>query len=893
MTDLPSGTVTFLFTDIAGSTALWERDREAMAAAVERHLQLLRMAIETHGGVLFKTVGDAVQAAFPKAPAGVAAAFDAQRALLAEDWGEIGTLLVRMALHAGEADPDASGDYLAAPLNRLSRLLATGHGGQILLTHAVQQLVRGDLPPDTSLSDLGERRLRDLLEPERIWQVVASGLPADFPPLRTLEQHATNLPAQLTPFIGRERDIAGVIDLIEHEPGRLVTLTGPGGTGKTRLALAVAAEALDSFPDGVWFVDLSPLADPSLVVPTIASTLGLRGTSAVRPREMLTTFLREKRLLLVLDNFEHLLEAAPVVSDLLRGSPGLKVLVTSRAPLRLRGEQEAPIAPLDLPDPSRSESPEQLAQYEAVRLFIDRAHTVQPNFTFDAETAASVTEICWRLDGLPLAIELAAARVRILSPAAMLTRLERRLPLLTGGARDAPERQRALRDTIAWSHDLLLPEDQALFRRLGVFAGGWTLEAAEAVANLGHELDVFGSLESLVEQSLVRRIAGATGEPRFGMLETVREFALERLEASGEDEQSRRAHAAYLLDFAECAEQNIQGPEQSAWLDRLEVERGNFRAALAYLAGSQNHEAELRLAAALWPVWYYRGPLHEGVGHLEAALSRGDEVALPILAAANARGTHLNWTMGESDRALEYGQTAVAQAREVDDPGLIAWALYFQALVLAWDRGDWDAAVPLAQEAVDLASTVGPERTGWLLQIALGDLGTMVALQGDSERGVRLIQEALDQHRALGHHFGVAIRTAELGLVDQLGGRGEQAAARYAESLRLLERAGDEMSVALPMAGLVGIAADRGFHSQAARVLGMLEALRDHIGVGSKHGPPAVWHPVRQQGERLAREVLGEVAYAASFETGRGLPLVEARAEALTLADELVESPDG
>jgi predicted ATPase/class 3 adenylate cyclase len=893
MADLPSGTVTFLFTDIEGSTALWERDRAAMAKVVARHLTLLDAAIEAHGGVHFKTVGDAVQSAFETAPQAVSAAVDAQQALLGEAWEAVDDLQVRMAVHAGEAEPDARGDYLTAPLNRLSRLLSTGHGGQILLTHAVQQLTRGALPPGAELRDLGEHRLRDLLQPERVWQVLAPGLPATFPPLRTLEQHATNLPVQLTPFIGRERDITRIVEVIEHEPGRLVTLTGPGGTGKTRLALAVAAELLDAFPDGVWFVDLSPLADHSLVIPTIASTLGLRGTSSVPQEEMLTTFLRDKLLLLVLDNFEHLLEAAPVVSNLLRGSLGLKVLVTSRAPLRLRGEQEAPIAPLDLPDPLHSEPPEQLAGYEAIRLFIERAHAVHPDFTFDAEAAPSVTEICWRLDGLPLAIELAAARIRMLSPAAMLTRLERRLPLLTGGARDAPERQRALRNTIAWSHDLLPPENQALFRRLGVFAGGWTLEAAEAVANPAGELDVFSSLERVVEQSLVRRIAGATGDPRFGMLETVREFALERLEASGEAEQSRRAHAAFLLSFAEGAELSIQGSEQSAWLDRLEVERDNFRGALAYLAEAGDHATEVRLATALWPVWYYRGPLHEGASRLEAALSRGGNVELPILAAANARATLLHWTMGASNRAIEHAKTAVAQAREVGDLGLTAWALYFHALVLAWDRGEWDAAIPMTEEAVDLARAAGPESTGWLLQIALGDLGTMVALQGDPERGALLIQEALDQHRALGHHFGVAVRGAELGLVDQLGGRNAQAAARYAESLRLLEQAGDVMSVAMPMAGLVGIAAERGLHLQAARLLGMLEALRDRIGVASEHGPPAVWYPVREQGERLAREALGAAAFTESFEAGRALPLAEARAEALALTDELAECPGG
>jgi class 3 adenylate cyclase len=463
MSELPRGTVTFLFTDIEGSTALWERDRVATAAAVAEQIALLDAAIEAHGGVHFKTIGDAVQVAFPTAPAAVAATLAGQHALLATSWGEAGPLRVRMALHAGEAAPDDRGDYLAAPLNRLSRLLATGHGGQILLTQAVQQLARGQLPDNAELRDLGEHRLRDLLEPERVYQVLHPDLPANCPPLSSLDTRPHNLPRQPTPFLGREREIGELVRLLQRDDVQLLTLTGTGGTGKTRLALQAAAELIDHFDDGVYFVPLAPLSDPALIAPAIGNALGIREEGERSLAERLRDALATKHLLLVLDNMEHLVEGAPLVGELLTSSPHLKVLATSRLPLRLRAEREYPVPPLDLPRRMPPPLPEHLTQYTAVQLFIERAQAVNPDFVLDNENAPAVAEICHRLDGLPLAIELAAARVRMLSPQGMLPRVEKRLPLLTGGARDAPARHRTLRETIRWSHDLLSEQDQILF----------------------------------------------------------------------------------------------------------------------------------------------------------------------------------------------------------------------------------------------------------------------------------------------------------------------------------------------------------------------------------------------------------------------------------------------
>jgi predicted ATPase len=459
--------------------------------------------------VLYKTIGDGTQAAFGTAEDALRAAVASQRALLAEDWGELGPLRVRMALHAGEAIPDAHGDYLAAPLNRLSRLLATGHGGQILLAQTVQQLSRGALPAGSDLRDLGEHRLRDLLEPERVYQLVHPDLPDQFPPLTSLEHRPNNLPLQPTPFLGREHEVQQVVDLVRRPEVRLVTMTGPGGTGKTRLALQAAADLLDEFANGVFFVPLAGLSDPDLVPQAIAGALSIHEQSGQPLVEQLKEFLAAKPVLLVLDNVEHLVAAAPLVGQLLGVAPKLKVLATSRVPLRLRAEREYPVPPLGLPRRQPPPTLEQLTQFEAVRLFIERAQAVKPDFAVDNANGPALAEICHRLDGLPLAIELAAARVRMFPPQALLARLEHRLPMLTSGARDAPERQRTLRNTIAWSYDLLVPEDQVLFRRLAVFAGGATFQAIEAVTNADGSRDVFGGLERLLEQSLLRQDVGS------------------------------------------------------------------------------------------------------------------------------------------------------------------------------------------------------------------------------------------------------------------------------------------------------------------------------------------------------------------------------------------------
>ena len=768
MPDLPSGTVTFLFTDIEGSTALWERDRSAMAIAVERHLTLLRTAIETHDGVLFKVVGDAVWAAFGTAPAAVAAALDGQRALLADGFPEVGGLRVRMALHAGEAKPDERGDYLAPALNRLARLLAVGHGGQVLLSPAVRHLAQDALPAGAALHDLGEHRLRDLLKAETVYQLLHPTLPDAFPPLHSLEARPHNLPTQATPFLGREREVAEVVALLRSLDTRLLTLTGPGGTGKTRLSLQTAAELLDAFPDGVFFVPLASLADPVLVPSAVAEALGVPEQGGRPVVEVLRDYLAEKKFLLILDNCEHLLTAvADLVADLLAACSGLTVLATSRAPLRLRAEREWQVPPLALPwRPPPPPTAEQLSPYAAVRLFVERARAIRPDFALDNASAPAVAEICWRLDGLPLAIELAAARVRLFSPEALLARMEKRLPLLTGGPRDAPIRQRTLRDAIAWSHDLLDLDEQAVFRRLAVFAGGFTLEAAEAVANSDGGLDIVGLVERLCEHSLLRQEDGAGGEPRFGMLETVREFAAERLIESGEEEATRDAHAEFFAVVAEQARTGMEGPDETAWHVRLTAEHANVRAALGWLLERREAETALAMAVGVRRFWEFRYHYAEGIAWLERALSAVGPAPTRVRGWGLRSLSNLVFVSGDAPRAAALAEEALAIFRSEGDDAGVSIALASLAIVRT-ALGEVAAARAAAEEGLAVSRRIGDTRGE---AFALRGIGFAASVAGDLPAAAIAHETALAAFRQLGEHWAVLSTLTELGWVEMRQG---------------------------------------------------------------------------------------------------------------------------
>jgi predicted ATPase len=750
-----------------------------MSEALLRHDEILRTAIEAHNGHVFKTVGDAFHATFSAAPDALEAALDAQRALLHEAWAEeTGPLRVRMALHTGAAE-EREGDYFGPSLNRVARLLSTGHGGQVLLSLATQQSVGDRLPQQGGgLRDLGERRLKDLSRPERIFQLIASGLPASFPPLKTLDARRNNLPTQPTPLVGRKRELDDILAVLRSPNNvRLLTLTGPGGTGKTRLGLQAAAELTDEFEDGVFFVTLAAIADPALVAPTIARTLGLTESANQPPEELLEGYLSERQTLLLLDNFEHLLESAPLLDALLSSAPNLKILLTSRTPLKLYGENEFPVPPLSLPDPGFLPPVDRLTHYEAVRLFVDRAKAVRPDFALREENALAVVEICRRLDGLPLAIELAAARIKLLPPRAMLDRLGDRLKLLTGGARNLPERQRTLRSAIEWSYELLEEAEKTLFRRLAVFSGGSTLETIEAVCDARGDLpiDVLDGVSSLLDNSLLRQEDGAGEEPRFVMLQTIHEFANERLEASGEAEELRRLHAEYFLALSEEAEPELKGADQEEWLRKLEAEHNNARAALGWALRRGETERALRLSGALWWFWFVRGYYEEGRRWLEDALDTGGRGSLESRAMALAGVGALALEQDDLDRAQEASEEGLELllAQKATQRSEAKLYLLITSGHVALEREDYSRATELFEESLALSREI---EHGLGLAASVMSLATVNHEQGDSQRATELYEESLYLFRKRGDKLGLAWCLINLGLVSYSRGTGRSAA---------------------------------------------------------------------------------------------------------------------
>jgi predicted ATPase len=796
-----------------------------------------------------------------------------------------------MAIHAGH--PEQRGDdYFGPPLNRVARLLASAHGGQILVSRAAGALAGEQLPPETKLRDLGEHALKDLRQAERVFQVMAPGLQTEFPPLRTPELLLRNVPRPATPLIGRAEEIARIREIFGLAPedgvssavgpagARLVTLTGPGGAGKTRLSLHLAATLGVEFADGAVFVALAAITDPALVPVEIAGALELGESGGESPRDLVVESLRDRHLLLILDNYEQVMGASELVADLLAHCPRLHVVVTSRERLNVRGEVDLPLPPLGLPEMPRrtaSDAPggveslslDEVRRSEAVRLFVERARAAQPAFDVTAENATAIVEICRRLDGLPLAIELAAARARLLPPGALLDRLDRRLDLLSRGNRDLPARQKTMRDTIAWSYDLLDPPEQRLFSRVSVFVGGATLDAVATVAGDEREVDTFDLVESLADKSLLRLVVEGD-EPRVMMLQTIRDYGLERLDASGEREATRKRHAELFLALAEEAEPLLEGREQTRWLDRLDGDQDNLRAAIGWLRESGLTDEALRLGGALWRFWWLRGDMGEGRGQLEALLREPDGVSPAVRAKALNGAGVLAESQGDWETAARFHQESLEISRGLGDLPGVAWSLNNLGVV-AMNQGDIARARSLLEENLAVAEQAGdassvatalmdlgqiervegdPEQASALLtrslalfrelgnesQIAraLTNLGAAACERGESERALTLFTESLTRHRDVGDRLGIAGTLNNLAAVERNFGNQETAMRLYLESHVLALEAGNQLYAAIAMENLAALTRSQG--DIATAELRYREALLLYHAVGDMEG---------------------------------------------------------
>ncbi|HVL80175.1 MAG TPA: tetratricopeptide repeat protein [Actinomycetota bacterium] len=881
---LPSGTVTFLFTDIEGSTQLLRRLGEEFGRVLSEHRALLRDAFDSHGGVEVHAEGDSSLTVFTRAGDAVAAALDGQRAIAARAWPPGGEVRVRMGIHTGEAVVVAD-DYVGLAVHQAARICAAGHGGQVLVSETSGELASAGLPTGAILMPLGEYRLKDVEAPERLHQLVHPDLDPSFPPLRVLEVLPNNLPTALSSFVGREEALEEVRRLLGAT--RLVTIRGPGGAGKTRLALEAARGLLERFVDGVWLVDLASLTEDGLIPQRVASVLGVREEPSRELTETLTDRLRGSDLLLVLDNCEHVLDAcARFLTDLMRACPGVRVLATSREPLGVPGETTWLVTPMDVPEADGLD-PYALLGFDAVRLFVERACTVQPGFVMTPSEADHVAQVCRRLDGIPLAIELAAARVRVLTPKQLAERLDDRFRLLTGGDRTAEARHQTLRATVDWSYELLSGRERILFRRLGVFAGSWTLEAAEGICE-GRDLaevEVLDALTALVDKSLVlSRPDGAA--TTYRMLETVRMYALDRLREAGEEEAAAARFRAWYLDLAEETSDRIGTREQAAMLDVLDREHDNLRAALSSCLESGDLETALRLATALGRYWSARGHLGEGRLWLWAVLEQASE---PTITRARALGEagrlteaqcdypaarrlyaesltlagelgdralaaqrlanlgSVDWLEGSYDEAVRRQHDALEIAREIDDPTLVARCLHNLGTV-EFVRGRREEAEAHFAEALEIRRRVDDVQG---VAETLNNLGIIARIAGDLPQAHALAEESLSVARALGHRPLIAHFGGNLGIVLQREGALSEAKTMFEESLSIHRELGHKDGVAIVLNSVGNAAYLQGDHASARAAYTESIALRRELGDrrGTAESLANLGSALREQGE--------------------------------------------
>ncbi|HEY6326613.1 MAG TPA: adenylate/guanylate cyclase domain-containing protein [Candidatus Cybelea sp.] len=850
-----------MFSDIEGSTLRWERDDAAMAGAVRRHDELMRAAIESCGGRVFKTVGDAFCATFDVPAHAVAACLDAQLRLEAEDFSAVDGLHVRMALHTGGA-VEREGDYFGPTVNRVARLLAIGHGGQVLLSGVTSDLVLDALPELATLADMGSHRLRDLSRPEQVYQLIAPALRREFPALRSLGLFPNNLPLESTPFVGRDGEVAEVAALLAAH--RVVTLVGSGGVGKTRVSLHVGAQVLEQHRDGVWVVELAPVSEGGFIPEAIAAALSFRLSSNVDPLTSIVASLRPLRALLVLDNCEHLVaDAAAVVAAIVRSCPDVRVLATSRQALGISGE--AVYRMPSLPFPSEEEGASITAadarSYAAVELFVTRAEAADARFKLTDENAPIIAEICRRLDGIALAIELAAARVRILSPAQLRRRLGERFRVLTGGSRNALPRQQTLHAMIGWSYDLLAENERALLNRLAIFSGGWTIEAAEAVASGDgiDALEVCDLLSSLVDKSLVSTELGER-DTRYRLLESTRSYTLEKLLASGEQPEVARRHAHWVAEFVDAGEETYHKTARAQWVSAIEVELDNARAAMTWALGERGDPAlAARIATTLRPLWNDAGFIGEGRRWLLAAIARVDAIEDPRVVArlwhAMAFFSVGKQRVEAGERALEFserfeGHLRVAACcvilvegyrmvgRNDEAAALIdrALALYREhgktrskAYAVALDSralllhavGRIDEARDVYAEAIALYESLGDEERAMTPRMYMADLEFRA---GNVRHALECATDAIAYFHGRRNVMREANALANAAAYRLALGEIDEAEREARASLVLCEQLQSAQMIAVAIEHLAGVAAARGHHRHAARLSGYIDA---------------------------------------------------------------------
>lgn len=825
---VPSGTVTFLFTDIEGSTKLWELHPELMRAALARHDALMRETISASSGYIFKTIGDAFCAAFAEPKSALEAAVATQLALNSETWPELVQIKVRMALHTGAVET-RDDDYFGPPVNRVARLLGTASGGQSILSQTTYDLVRDSLPAEVSFLDLGSHQLKDLARPEQVFQICHSSLPSSFPALRSLSKHPNNLPKQVTNFIGREKEAACLMGLIEK--GRMVTLTGSGGTGKSRLSIHVAANMIERFPDGVWFVELASLDEPRFVSLTVCDAIGLKEQVGKSALQALIGHLQEKKLLLILDNCEHLVdECARLASELLQACSELTLLATSRERLGITGEQTYRVPSLSLPESKADQNASNLEKCEAVRLFIDRAKLHDTEFEVSNSNATALASICNRLDGIPMAIELAAARVRSLTLDDINDKLDQRFRLLTGGSRSALPRQQTLRSLIDWSYDLLDSVEQDLLCRLAMFSGGWTLVSAEEVCS-GNGIESYEMLDlltSLYDKSLII-LEISDGRTRYGMLETVRQYAQDRLAISPLAAEMKANHLQYFIKFAENANKKMLGPDRKLQLEALETEHDNLRAALSW-SGENEHDFDkgLLLVSLLWKFWFARGHIFEGRDWLQKKLDK-PSVDLPVRAEALFGAATLAEIQSEPELALELNMECLEIWKKLGDRWHVAIATNNIGNVYATE-GKFDVAEVKWKECLKTWRDL--ERNCQLgdqqgLAATLDNLGNIANVRGDSEAAVELYSECLKLRRDSGNISSVGYSLVNLcSLAENFDD--EATKLVYAqEVIEIFDELGDPIGVCY---GLLGMT-KKSDPLRSAKIWGAVSRLQEEIGL--------------------------------------------------------------